>query len=171
MTKLTDTRAITAGETIVGVFAREQQARTAMRDLERAGMPPDRIGIVEGNVRQAREVAGSYSPQGALAGFMLGALLIVGYIVFGLEMIRINPIGIALGAFGVLIGFTVIGWLAGRARVFKQDEYAHFENEVAAGDTLLSVVCDTTDGASTTRDVLKRAGATEVRTEESAESV
>jgi hypothetical protein len=39
------------------------------------------------------------------------------------------------------------------------------------GETLLSVVCDTPDGAARTRDVLQRANAREVRTEEGGESV
>jgi hypothetical protein len=134
-------------------------------------MPPDRIGNVVGNVRQAREVAGSYSPQGALAGAMIGALLVAAYVVFGGETIRANPVAIALGGFAIIGGLTFIGWLAGRARVFKEDEFEDAEDDVAEGDVLVSVVCDTPDGADTTRAILERSGAREVKLKESAESV
>jgi len=45
------------------------------------------------------------------------------------------------------------------------------EDDVAEGDTLLSVVCDTPDGADQTRAILERSGAREVKLEESGESV
>ena len=171
MAKLADTRTVGEAHTINATFDREEQARAAVRELERAGMPPDRIGVVTGNIRQAREVAGSYSPQGALAGAMLGAILVVAFVVFGGEQMRQSPIGIAMGAFAIIGGLTFIGWLAGRARLFKQDRYAHFEDESALGEILVSVVCETPDGADTTRAMLERAGAREVRFEESGESV
>jgi hypothetical protein len=171
MTKVADTSAMVGAQTIVGVFDREADARKAVQSLERAGMPPDRIGFVTGNVRQAREVAGSYSPQGALAGAMIGALLAAAYVVFGGEQIRQNPVAIALGAFAIIGGLTFIGWLAGRARVFKKEEYEHFEDEAAEGEILVSVVCETEDGATATQGIFRRAAAREVRVEDSAEAV
>jgi heat induced stress protein YflT len=171
MAKLVDTRIVTEAATLVGVFDSEVAARKAIAALERAGMPPDRIGIVADNVRQAREVAGSYSPQGALAGAMLGALLVAGFVVFGGETMRSNPVAIAMGGFAIVGGLAFIGWLAGRARVFKEDEYAEVENEVEEGEVLVSVVCDMPEGADTTRALLERAGAREVKIEESAEGV
>ena len=171
MTKLMDTRTVTGAQTIVGVFATRAAARGAMQQLQRAGMPPDRIGIVDHNVRQAREVAGSYSPQAALAGAMLGAILVVGYVVFGGEQIRQSPVGVVLGAVAIIGGLALIGWLAGRGRVLNADTYDHFERKVEEGEALISVVCDTPDGAARTRDVLARANAREVRTEEGGESV
>jgi hypothetical protein len=134
-------------------------------------MPADRVGVIQGNVRQSREVAGSFSPQGALAGAMLGAILVVAYVVFGGEPIRQNPFGIAIGGLAIIGGLAAIGWLAGRGRVFKEDEYAQAEDEIASGQTLVSVVCDTPDGVDQTRAVLERAGAQDVRIEEGGESV
>jgi len=171
MTRLADTRTVGEAHTINAVFDREEDARAAVRSLEHAGMPPDRIGVVTGNVRQAREVAGSFSPQGALAGAMLGAILVVAYVVFGGDQVRQNPVGIAMGAFAIIGGLAFIGWLAGRARVFKEDRYEHFEDESAMGEIIVSVVCETADGADTTRALLEKAGAREVRFEESGESV
>lgn len=171
MVKLMGAPAVADAQTIVGVFDTEVAARAAIAALERAGMPPDRIGIVADNIRQAREVAGSYSPQGALAGAMLGALLVAGYVVFGGETVRANPVAVGLGGFAIIGGLAFIGWLAGRARVFKANEFEDVEDDVAEGDVLVSVVCDTPDGADTTRAMLERSGAREVKVKESAESV
>ena|SRR5438105_3809836 len=171
MAKLADTRTVTGAQTIIGVFEREARAREAMHGLERAGMPPDRIGIIVGNIRQAREPRGSYSPQGAVVGAVVGLALVLAYVVFGGEPIRQNPGGIVIGGFAIVVGLIFIGWLAGRARVFKEDEFATLEDDVAEGDTLLSVVCDTPDGADQTRAILERSGAREVKLEESGESV
>jgi len=166
-----DTRTLTKGVTIVGVFTSGTAASEAARKLERAGFAPDRIGIVAGNVRQAREMAGSYSPQGALAGALLGALLAVAFVVFGGESVQQNPVAIVLGGTALVVAFGAIGWLAGRARVFKQDQYEEFEDHAEHGDVLLSVVCSTENGAEQGRVMLERAGATEVRVEKSSEAV
>jgi len=166
-----DTRTLTNAVTIVGIFTSGTAAREAARKLERSGFAPDRIGIVAGNVRQAREMAGSYSPQGALAGALAGALLAVAFVVFGGESVRQNPFAIVLGATALVVAFAAIGWLAGRARVFKQDEYEEFEEHVEHGEVLLSVVCSTEDGAEQARVTLERAGATEIRLEKGSEAV
>ena len=166
-----DAKTVAAGQTITGAFATEAAARSAVQRLERAGMPPDRIGFVSGNVRQAREVAGSYSPQGAMIGAILGVVVVVAFLVFGGEPIRQNAVSAALGAFAIIIGLTFIGWLGGRARLFKQDDAERLEDEVASGEVLVTVICDTLDGADQTRAILERSGASDVRLENSAESV
>jgi hypothetical protein len=164
-------KTVAAGQTITGVFPTDTAARSAVQRLERAGMPPDRIGFIAGNVRQAREVAGSYSPQGAIVGAILGGLVVVAFLVLGGESVRQNAASAGIGAAAIIIGLTFIGWLAGRARVFKQDESAEFEDDVASGNVLVTVVCDTLDGADQTRAILERAGASDVTVENSAESV
>ncbi|HEV8230311.1 MAG TPA: hypothetical protein VGQ86_10155 [Candidatus Limnocylindria bacterium] len=170
-TDVTDTRTLTKGVTVVGVFREGAAAREAARMLEKTGFPPDRVGIVDDNVRNAREVAGSYSPQGAILGALVGALLVALIVVFGGEAVRENTASVALGAVVVLVAFTAIGWLAGRARLFKQGEYSDFETAVEVGDALVSVVCETEDGADQARALLERAGAIAVRREESTEAV
>jgi hypothetical protein len=165
-----DTRTLTGAVTIVGVFPSGTAARAATRALEMSGFPADRVGIVDNNVRNAREVAGSFSPQGALAGAMLGALLTAVFIVFGGDAVRQNTGSVALGGLVLVIAFTAIGWLAGRARVFKKDEYEGLESAVDAGEILVSVVCESTDGARQARAILERSGAIAVRREESGEA-
>jgi hypothetical protein len=134
-------------------------------------MPPDRVGIVVGNIRQAREPRGSYSPQGALVGALVGFCLTLVYVVFGGDTVRQSPFAMVIGGFILVVGLGFIGWLAGRARLFKQDQYAELEDDVASGETLVSVSCETPDGADETRAVLERAGAREVRYEGADESV
>ncbi len=168
---ITDTRTLTGAVTVVGVFSSGLEARAAIRALDVSGFPADRVGIVDDNVRNAREVAGSYSPQGALVGAVLGALLTAAFVALGGESVRQNPGSIALGGIVLIIAFTAIGWLAGRARIFKKDEYARFENAVDAGETLVSVVCESADGPDQARAILERSGAVAVRREESGEAV
>lgn len=169
--KLTDTRTLTGAVTMVGVFPNAASAREAAHALDVSGFAPDRVGIVAENVRNAREVAGSFSPQGALAGAILGALLVVAFVVFGGESVQQNPGSVALGALVLIVAFTAIGWLAGRARLFKKGEYEEFEEAVEVGDALVSVVCESENGADHARVILERAGAVAVRREESSEAV
>jgi hypothetical protein len=164
-----DARTLTGAVTIVGVFPTGTAARAATRALELSGFPADRVGIVDDNVRNAREVAGSFSPQGALAGAMFGALVTAAIIVFGGESLRQYTGSIALGGVVLVIAFTAVGWLAGRARVFKKSEYAAFEDAVDAGETLVTVVCESEDGARQARAILERSGAVAVQREESGE--
>jgi hypothetical protein len=166
-----DTRTLTDAVTVVGVLPTGEAARKAASALERAGFAPDRIGIVAGNVRQAREMAGSYSPQGALVGAMVGAFLAVAYVIFGGEAIRQNPVGVVLGGVALVVAFGAIGWLAGRARVFKKDEYEEFEDHAEHGEVLMSVVCGTKNGEVEAQRILGRMGATEIRVEPSSEAV
>ena len=99
---------------------------------------------------------------------MVGALLAVAFVVFGGESVRQNPVAIVLGGTALVVAFAAIGWLAGRARVFKQDEYEEFEDHVEHGEVLLSVVCSTEDGAEQARVMLERAGATDIRSRRAA---
>lgn len=171
MANVADARDIAQAQTLIGVFDTEAAARSAVSMLERAGMPPDRIGLVTGNIRQAREVAGSYSPQGALIGAAIGVVLVLAYAIVGGEQFRQNAAGIVLGGFAIIGGLALIGFLAGRARLFKEDRYAHFEDEAALGEILVSITCDTPEGVDATRAILERAKAREIRVEDSAESV
>jgi len=171
MARMTDTRTLTDARTMIGVFRSSTAAQNAAVELERAGYSPDRVGIVQDNVRQAREVAGSYSPQGALIGAGIGALLTGIFIVFGGDALQGNVFGIVIGGIALVVAFTAIGWLAGRARLFKEDRYEDYEDAAEEGETLLSVVCETQDAVDRARAILQRAGAAAVRFEEGGETV
>ena len=170
MSKLADT-VVGAHTIVVGVFDSHDGALAAVHNLETEGMPADRIDVVSGNVRQAREPMGSYSPWGAMAGAVVGLALTLAYVVFGGETIRQSPFAMVVGGLILIVGLSFIGLLAGRGRVFKQDEYEDLEDDVALGETLVSVSCETPDGADETRAVLELAGARDIRLEESGESL
>ena len=159
------------GQTVVGVFADVITARSAVHTLEMSGFPADRVGMVNDNIREAREVAGAYSPQGALIGALLGVLLVGAFIAFGDDSIRANGLAIVLGGAPIIGGLAFIGWLAGRARVWKDDEYEELEDDVENGEVLVAVACDTPDGADEARAMLERAGAEQIRLEDTAEAV
>ncbi|HYK99088.1 MAG TPA: hypothetical protein VEU77_11925 [Candidatus Acidoferrales bacterium] len=170
MSKLADD-AVGAHTVVVGAFDRHDDALAAVQRLQAEGMPADRIEIVSANVRQARESMGSYSPWGGVAGAAIGLALTLVYVVFGGDTVRSSPFAVVIGGFVLVVGLGFIGWLAGRARLFKQDEYAELEDDVALGETLVSVSCETPDGTDETRAVLERAGARDVRLEGAGESV
>lgn len=156
------------GQTVVGMFSDVITARSAVRMLESSGFAADRVGMVNDNIRQAREVAGAYSPQGAIIGALLGVLLVGAFISFGDDSIRSNGLAVALGGAPIVGGLAFIGWLAGRARVWNDDEYDELEGDVESGEILVAVVADTPDGADEARAILERAGADDVRLEDSA---
>src|SRR2546423_5074356 len=54
-------------ESLVAAFPDHEAAVNAATALDAAGIPPDHVGVVAGNVRQAREAAGSFSAAGAIA--------------------------------------------------------------------------------------------------------
>jgi len=170
MSKLAD-NAVGAHAIVTGAFERHEDALAAVQRLQSEGMPADRTEIVSANVRQAREPMGSYSPWGGIAGAVVGLALTLAYVVFGGDTVRSSPFAIVIGGFVLIVGLGFIGWLAGRARLFKQEEYAELEDDVALGETLVSVSCETPDGLDETRAVLERAGARDVRFEGAGESV
>ena len=64
-------------ESLVAAFPDREAAVAAATALDAAGIPPDHVGVVAGNVRQAREAAGSFSAAGAIVA-ALAVLLIPG---------------------------------------------------------------------------------------------
>jgi hypothetical protein len=166
-----ETETVVEPQNIVAAFPTEAAALFAVRELEVAGFPPDHVGVITDNVRQAREVAGAYSPQGAIVGALIGVLLVGAFLVFGDDSVRANGVSVALGGAPIVGGLAFIGWLAGRARVWKDDEYEEVEEEVAEGEMLVSVLCNTADSADQARAIFEQAGALDIRFEDTAEAV
>lgn len=158
-----------ADVTVVGVFPHDEAARAALRQLDEAGFPADRVGVVAGNVRQAREVAGSSSPAAAVLGAVIGGLVGLG---FGLASgMSVN--GAAAMVAGVIMFAIIgafIGMLAGRGKVLKADDTDKYQRAVGMGDALLTVRC-AAGQQDQARRALQGAGATAVRVEETAETI
>ena len=154
--------------TVVGLFRNDDAARTALRQMDAAGFPPDRVAIVAGNVRQAREVAGSFSPTAAIIGAVIGALVGLG---FGLASnMSVNAAATVAGVAMLAVSGAFIGALAGRAKGLKPHDYEKYERAVEMGDALVTIRC-TSSQQDQARRALQTAGATAVRVEDTPETV
>lgn len=155
--------------TVVGLFRNDDAAKTALRQMDAAGFPPDRVGIVAGNVRQAREVTGSFSLPAAVVGAIVGALVGLG---FGAAVNTAGSMGVAIGFAMVLFAMigAFIGALAGRAKALKAHDYEKYERAVDMGDALVTIRCASAQ-QDQARQALQTAGATAVRIEATPETV
>ena len=149
--------------TAVGVFHNRIDGQEAIQDLVDAGFARDKIGLVVRDdpppdapaPEEARTVEGGVA--GALTGGSLGALL-------GAAAVFIPGVGPAIGA-GLLIAAAggagaVAGGLMGTllSLGISRDEAQHYENEVQAGRTLVSVQADQRHDLAVS--ILRRHGAT-----------
>jgi hypothetical protein len=157
-------------ESLVAAFPDREAAVSAATALDAAGIPPDRVGVVADNVRQAREAAGSFSPAGAIGGAVLGSLIVVIFVVAGGEAIRQNPVAIVLGAPALIVAFAAIGALVGRARLFQSSEYDRFERAVDRGEALVTV-SGRPELLAKARRILEEHGALRFRREETGEAI
>jgi len=158
-----------ADVTVVGVFPHDDAARGALRQLDEAGFPADRVGVVAGNVRQAREVAGSFSPRAAMIGAVIGALVGLGLGVASGMSVN-NVVATPLGMLMLAIVGAFIGGLAGRGKALKSHEYEKYQRVVDKGDALVTIRCAAGE-QERARTALTGAGATAVRVEGTAETV
>ena len=156
--------------TLVAAFPDQERASEAAHALDAAGFPPDHVGLVAGNVRQAREATGGFSVQGAIAGAIVGALFAVALVVFGGEAMRANLVAVFLGAPALIVAFAAIGALFGRAKLFKPGRYERYERVVGMGDALVTVSGPSAELARA-RTLLERHGATAIRREDTGEAV
>jgi hypothetical protein len=157
-------------ESLVAAFPDHEAAVSAATALDAAGIPPDRVGLVADNVRQAREAAGSFSPAGAIGGALLGSLIVVIFVVAGGEAMRQNPVAIVLGAPALIVAFAAIGALVGRARLFQSSEYDRLERAVDRGEALVTV-SGRPELLAKARRILEEHGALRFRREDTGEAI
>jgi len=157
-------------ESLVAAFPDREAAVAAATALDAAGIPPEHVGVVAENVRQAREAAGSFSAAGAIAGAVVGAVIAVIFVVAGGDVMRQNLVAIVLGAPALIFAFAAIGALAGRARLFQSDEYGRFENAVDRGEALVTV-SGPPELLSKARRILEEHGALRFRREATGEAI
>lgn len=158
-----------ADVTVVGVFPHDEAARAALQQLDDAGFPADRVGVVAGDVRQAREVAGSFSPRGAMIGAGLGALVGLGLgLASGMSVNSAVATPLGMIMFAIIGAF--IGGLAGRGKALKAHDYEKYQRVVDKDDALVTIRC-AEEARDSARAALASAGATAVRVEETGETV
>lgn len=154
---------------VVGEFADAASARSAVRLLEGAGFDADDVAVITGNARQARELPGSRSPQGAIVGLAIGLALFVAFVALGGPVMWSNWVALILGLAGFMAAGVFIGSLAGRGRIFVVDRAAKYERAEDAGDRLVSVSVGEAD-RDRARQILREAGAQRVREEGTVEA-
>jgi uncharacterized membrane protein YeaQ/YmgE (transglycosylase-associated protein family) len=157
-------------ESLVAAFPDHEAAVAAAAALDAAGVPPDRVGVVAENVRQAREAAGSFSPAGAIIGAIVGAVLAVVFVISGGETMRQNLVAIVIGAPAVVFAFAAIGALAGRAKLLQSDKYESYERAVERGEALVTV-SGSGELLDRARRILEERGALRIRREATGEAV
>jgi hypothetical protein len=157
-------------QSLVAAFADHEAAISAATALDAAGIPPDHVGVVAGNIRQAREAAGSFSPAGAIGGAIFGGLLAVVFVVAGGETMRQNLAAIVIGAPALVLAFAGIGALVGRAKLFQSDRYESYEGAVDRGEALVTV-SGAPEMLGRARRILEERGALRFRREATGEAV
>jgi hypothetical protein len=157
-------------ESLVAAFPDHEAAVTAATALDAAGIPPDRVGVVADNVRQAREAAGSFSTAGAIGGALLGSVIAVVFVIAGGETMRQNLVAIVLGAPALILAFGAIGALVGRARLFQSHDYERYERAVDRGEALVTV-SGPPELLSRASRILEEHGALRFRREETGETI
>jgi hypothetical protein len=157
-------------ESLVAAFPDHEAAIAAVAALDAAGIPPDHVGVVAENVRQAREAAGSFSAGGAIGGAIFGALLAVVFVVAGGETMRQNVVAIGIGAPALVLAFAAIGALVGRAKLFQGDRYESYERAVDRGEALVTV-SGSAEMLDRARRILEQHGALRFRGEATGEAI
>jgi hypothetical protein len=146
---ITDTRPQdTTGRTVVGLFGHRARAEAAIRDLQAAGFPRDRIGVaMQERVEQGDLLEGAGSDtaegaaKGAVSGGLLGGLLglLVSLLIPGLGPVVVGGV-IASTLAGAGIGAATGGLLGALVALGVPEEDArHFDGGLRSGGTLVTV--------------------------------
>ena len=140
-----------------------------MRSLDAAGFDAGRVQMTGDDPSRAAEVGGkTYALEGGIAGLVVGVIVVAGFAVWG--DLGANPIGLAIGAIGVVGGMAAIGFVVGRT-IGRHAPDAHlFARVVQNGGAIVSVQC-ADEECELAAQVLDGAGAREVRDETGPEAV
>jgi hypothetical protein len=156
-------------KTIVGIFSNDRTAVEAMRSLDAAGFNADRVQMTSDDPSRAAEVGGkTYALEGGIAGALLGLAVVVGFTIWG-NLAR-DPVGLVIGAIGVIGGFVGIGFVIGRTLGRHAPDAHLFARVVEYGGAVVSVQCADEECDLATK-VLDGAGAREIRDEAGPEAV
>src|SRR2546430_6330302 len=100
-------------KTVVGIFSSDRKAVDAMRSLDAAGFDADRVQMTGDDPSRAAEVGGkTYALEGGILGLVAGAVVVAGFAAWG--NLATNPVGLIIGAIGVVGGMAAIGFVIGR---------------------------------------------------------
>ncbi|HLZ47535.1 MAG TPA: hypothetical protein VKR80_02665 [Candidatus Limnocylindria bacterium] len=156
-------------KTIVGIFSNDRKAAEALRSLDAAGFDAARVQMTADDPSRAAEAGGkTYALEGGVVGLIAGAIVTVGFTMWG--NLATNPVGLVLGAIGVVGGMTAIGFVIGRTFGRHAPDAHLFANVVGNGGAIVTVQCGAEE-CDLAAQVLDGAGAREVRDEAGPEAV
>ncbi|HTJ59769.1 MAG TPA: hypothetical protein VL333_01110 [Candidatus Saccharimonadales bacterium] len=156
-------------KTIVGIFSNDRKAVEAMRSLDAAGFDAGRVQMTGDDPSRAAEAGGkTYALEGGILGLAAGAVVVAGFAAWG--NLATNPVGLAIGAVGVIGGMAAIGFVIGRTSGRHSPDAHLFSRVVQNGGAIVSVQCSERE-CELAAQVLDGAGAREVRDEAGPEAV
>ncbi len=159
-------------ETVVGVYGSPEEARNAIAELERAGVPPHHIEIVGSDAEQARRLAttsradeqkithsAAAVKRGALVGAIVGVM--VGFAV-GLLVLATTDADhwrpeIWIAVIGLIAGVVTGGLIGYRTSVGTSEAWL-LTFKVPPGRVCVAVRPDTNDEEGSATEALRRTG-------------
>lgn len=151
---------------IAGLFEDQAQAARAIEDLQAAGIPADRIGLVTQDRQEAQELDkqyGTHSAEAAIGGGLIGGA--AGALLAGTGALVIPGIGpfISGGILATALVGGAAGWLVGglAGLGIPREEAVYYEDRVQQGATLLTI--DPQGRDAEVRQILTRNGAEDPR--------
>lgn len=171
---------ITTLETAVGVFSNQEAANAAVESLYASGYTLREIGVITRAELEKKDSAGAISAEavgsrtgtGAVAGMAFGAIVGLGVLA---GVIPVVGPALFAGTLGVLAsnaggGAVLAGVISAlTAWGIPQEHAKHYEAEIAAGRTIVTVTAN--HPCDQARAILKRAGATSLVTANSTTGV
>jgi hypothetical protein len=154
--------------TVVGLFASDRKAVEAMGSLDAAGFDPDRVQMTGDDPSRAAEVGGkTYALEGGIVGLFV-CVVVAGFAAWG--GLAANPVGLVIGAIGVVGGMAAIAFVVGRTTGRHAPDAHLFARVVQNGGAIVAVQC-ADEECDLAAQVLDGAGAREVRNEAGPEAV
>jgi hypothetical protein len=151
-------------EAVVAAYKRFEDAEEAVRQLEHAGVPMERVSIIGKDWRVRQDVQGFYTPkdaakegaaQGAWIGGLFGILWGAGFFLLPIAgpLVVLGPLaGLIAGAVGGAgIGALVSGLIA---MGIPKEEALKYQTRLEAGEFLV-VVHGTADEVAKGREILQ----------------
>src|SRR5580704_19180815 len=91
---------------VAGTFASRAEARFALSDLERLGIPPENMKVIEGNDRRGFErehlVTGKAIRRGAAAGALLGVAIFTALLLISrVELIALRALAVYVSGIAI----------------------------------------------------------------------
>lgn len=159
---------------VFGIYKSGEAAERAVDSIIAAGFPSSDISVLLPDTRSTKEFAhekDTKAPEGTTAGVTAGGVVggTLG-VLAGIGALAIPGVGPLIAAGPIMAGLAglgvggALGGLVGALVGMGIPEYEakRYEGQVKGGGTLLSVHCDSSQGVSRAKDLLKSTGATDI---------